>query len=351
MTIKEIEKLINEFEQRIIEKEMVITTLQEEIKDIKESIASAKQALTEIEKLTKEPVDTIVEISEPPQLQEKVSESNDVEAGFYNENGELLASWDEVIFFCGADITKHYNTFDDCKEDKHSLYRVLSDYRHLYGCTKIVISDTTEIGDYVFADQREIKDISIPDGIQSIGALAFLRCIGLTTIAIPDSVKHIGVAAFSNCRNLQDIIISNNITRIEPLTFELCKSLERIFLPNGVTSIGYRAFWACSNLTHISIPNSVQNIENGAFSSCRNLERVNIGNGVTCIEPKAFEGCDCLQSVHFMSTDGWWYLSRDRDSTDGKPIDVEDSYLMARFLRGRYSNCYWRRKDCPDIFI
>ena len=48
-------------------------------------------------------------------------------------------------------------------------------------------------------------EVTIPDGVTSIGNSAFWDCKSLTSITIPDSVTEIGKGAFLGCKNLTSI--------------------------------------------------------------------------------------------------------------------------------------------------
>lgn len=66
----------------------------------------------------------------------------------------------------------------------------------------------TGIGDYVFDRfnrDSELKRITLPDSITSIGVRAFLNCNKLESINIPNGVTHFGSYAFSGCSKLTDI--------------------------------------------------------------------------------------------------------------------------------------------------
>ena len=118
-------------------------------------------------------------------------------------------------------------------------------------------------------DNTYIKDLIIPNGVTTIGKVAFQECTGLTSVTIPNSVTSIGSLAFQNCTGLSSVII-----------------------PNSVTSIGGSAFSGCSRLTSVTIPNSVTSISSGAFYGCSRLTSVTIGSGVTSIGSQAFYGVD-----------------------------------------------------------
>ena len=50
---------------------------------------------------------------------------------------------------------------------------------------------------HLYMDGEEVKDLVIPNSVESIGAYAFFGCSGLTSVTIPNSVTSIGISAFS----------------------------------------------------------------------------------------------------------------------------------------------------------
>ena len=83
--------------------------------------------------------------------------------------------------------------------------------------TVVSIPDTingnpvTSIGTGAFAGRDNLENITIPNGVTSIGSHAFDHC-GFTSITIPNNVTSIGSDAFSRCWNLTSITIPNNVT-------------------------------------------------------------------------------------------------------------------------------------------
>lgn len=61
------------------------------------------------------------------------------------------------------------------------------------------------IEDECFKDNTKIKEVHLPNTIQSIGIGAFYGCTNLKKINIPNSVTDIGGAAFQDCDNLKKI--------------------------------------------------------------------------------------------------------------------------------------------------
>lgn len=74
-------------------------------------------------------------------------------------------------------------------------------------------------------------DVTIPDGIETIGESAFEECSTLTSVTIPDSVKNIEGYAFYFCRNLKSVTFGNGVTNIGHYAFENCRSLESVKVP------------------------------------------------------------------------------------------------------------------------
>ena len=142
-----------------------------------------------------------------------------------------------------------------------------------------------------------IQDITLPEGVTSIGEYAFYECSSLTAITIPEGVTWIGNSAFYGCSSLTAITIPESVTSIGEWAFEGCSSLTTITIPEGVTSIGWGAFYGCSSLTSITLPEGVTSIEGYAFTECRSLTAITIPESVTSIGSSAFSGCSSLTSI------------------------------------------------------
>ncbi len=114
----------------------------------------------------------------------------------------------------------------------------------------LLYMDTVPAG--YLPEQRDVKSITIPGNIKSIGDYAFKGCSNLTSITIPDSVTSIGSSAFGGCTSLTSITIPDSVTLIGGFTFFNCASLASINIPNSVKSIGRGVFYKCGLLKTIN---------------------------------------------------------------------------------------------------
>ena len=101
--------------------------------------------------------------------------------------------------------------------------------------------------------QSSITEVTLQDGITSIGAQAFQLCSSLKKVFIPNSVTSIGESAFANCSSLASIQLNEGLLNIGPYAFAECSDLNEVIIPKSVTSIGGNAFWGCTNLNSITV--------------------------------------------------------------------------------------------------
>lgn len=174
----------------------------------------------------------------------------------------------------GASFNILRNSMNDMKLKLNSAKNgyIITDYN----CAvyeNVVISDTYNglpvVGiDYVaFMNHAEIKSITLPSTLKSIGKESFYGCSGLETVVIPGNVTSIGDGAFKQCDGLKSIVLPVGLEKIGASAFAECYFLTSVELPFTLSSLGANAFDQCALLGTVKISKNTT-IGNGAFKDC-----------------------------------------------------------------------------------
>lgn len=166
--------------------------------------------------------------------------------------------------------------------------------------TSVEVPSVSIIGENAFSDCLSLTTVNMPS-VTSIGTSAFSGCSSLSSIDIPSSVTSIGTYAFSGCWRLKVIEFPSALKSIGFGAFSGCSQLEHIKLPSMLKTIGSKAFSDCSRLKNIELPPTLKTIDDNTFSGCSNLEKISLP-GVETINGGAFNGCSKLSEVRIPST-------------------------------------------------
>ena len=163
---------------------------------------------------------------------------------------------------------------------------------------------------------RNIRSVTIPQSVTSIGDSAFSFCIALTEVTIPQSVTSIGKDAFVGCEKLDSLTIDDAATSIGDWAFAQCYVLSKLSLGKKIKTIGDHAFFDCRILKNVTIPQSVTSIGPAAFARCYELTTLSLGENIETIGDRAFEDCWDLtnvtipEKVETINPDTFAYCSR-----------------------------------------
>ena len=215
------------------------------------------------------------------------------------------------------------------------------------GCKTSVIPDYVKsIEENAFWGLKSLKQITIPDGVETIGLDsfnqtgltqihissrkilkgAFNSCVDLEKVIFSEDVELINAGTFLNCEKLEEItvspenavyksdgnclirkqdnvlivgcktsIIPNYIKQIGSYAFYGNK-LKQIALPDGVEKIGNYAFFN-NEFSQLTLPENLKEIGSSAFNGCKNLKSVVIPDSVETIGSSAFEDCHGLSVI------------------------------------------------------
>ena len=133
----------------------------------------------------------------------------------------------------------------------------------LSGCWKvetIKIPETVKkIGDRAFANCISwTGKMYLPPKLESIGASAFSGCGKQTgKVNLLGNLKTVSESAFANT-GIEEVTVQDGIESIGEDAFASCKKLKRVIIADSVMTIGRSAFEYCSSLKEITLPISAK---------------------------------------------------------------------------------------------
>lgn len=148
----------------------------------------------------------------------------------------------------------------------------------------------------------EILSLSLPEGLTSVGMLAFYGCENLTVVHIPEAVTRIGSYAFAKCTGMTMLTLGSGVQTIDQCAFSDCVSLTALNLPDGLRVIGEKAFYRCESIPAVTIPAGVERLGMSAFAYCKSLVSARVYAGIQTIPEWLFYNCHRLVSVTLPDT-------------------------------------------------
>ena len=171
------------------------------------------------------------------------------------------------------------------------------------GLTDYVLENIKSIEQYVFADCRELKNIALPERLESIAPFSFFRA-GIECITLPNSLLTIGANAFEDT-NLKKVNIPFSVTSIGENAFRT-NAMEEftgkyssdnhllLIVDNEIIGIAYAGI---KNETRFEFPAGVISIPSNCLMGMSNLEEIIVNEGITRIGTYAFGECSSLKRI------------------------------------------------------
>lgn len=164
------------------------------------------------------------------------------------------------------------------------------------------MTDFTEANMAPWYDLRDsIVRLVLPDGLSTVGNLAFYGCDKLTAVTLPASVTRVGSYAFAGCAGVAMLDLGS-VRSVGQCAFSECVSLKALRLPDSLESIGMQGFYRCESINTITIPASVTDLGVSAFAYCKSLVSAEIRASVDAVPELLFYGCRSLSAVTIAGT-------------------------------------------------
>ena len=255
------------------------------------------------------------------------------------EHAFLNSSLEEVVLNCRLDDMAGLWTAE--KTDEYTSTTAPFAFCNLKKAT--VGTNTIDLPEYLFFCAYRLKEVSLPEGLKSIGQGAFgssgietlplpstLESIydqafafsPLKNIELPENISHIGQECFK-VTPLEEITIPGSVDFTEGNTsscsetmnyvFNGANNLRKVVFAENPTVTSVEGFNGKTNLKEVVLPSTVKRIEDCAFFGCEALVSVTLPEGLETIGERAFAACSSLEEIHFPSTlktiEQWAFLS------------------------------------------
>lgn len=156
-----------------------------------------------------------------------------------------------------TDKSERYMTYDGVLYDKAGK-TLLACPKNRHGTVKIK-EGTKEIEKNAFFDS-EVEGIEMPDSVKSLEKAVFFNCRKLQKVKLSNSLTEIPNSCFDSNISLREIVIPDSVNTIGPYAF--CSSgLENIHLGKCIKIIQYNALMN-TKLKELRFPASVKELQN-----------------------------------------------------------------------------------------
>lgn len=110
--------------------------------------------------------------------------------------------------------------------------------------------------------EHQVVDMVFPKSLKSLDSQIFNSDAMLETVVFEEGskTKSIGNDVFNSCSNLREVQLPESLETLGERCFASCKGLTELTLPESMTSIGHNCFGDCENLQTITINKPMDSI-------------------------------------------------------------------------------------------
>lgn len=209
---------------------------------------------------------------------------------YVSEDGVLYDTQDNSILFVNASITGNVTVRDGITTIGAGAFKGRK------GLTSVTLPEScTVIDSYAFENCTALTDINFPEKLELIGRNAFYNS-GITSLKLSQPGIHVGSFAFAYCHQLKSVEITSTDFDLMEWAFARCENLETVILPPQVFRMEGGCFTECTSLTTVVLPKNITFVH--GFKDCTSLRIIEIPDSVTSIGYEAFANCKSLESIH-----------------------------------------------------
>ena len=192
----------------------------------------------------------------------------------------------------------------------------------------VIPNGVISIENEAFRDCNALRYFVMPNTMRKIGDYSFANCFleSQATITMPNSLEALGIGCFSECsqlyefygkyssidnrcliadghlmafapKDMKEYVIPNDAVIITDDVFCNCSNLLQITIPESVIKIGTRAFYGCNKLKLVNLPAKIKSIGEQAFAECENLDAIYMPDNIISVGSRVFYNCANLREV------------------------------------------------------
>ncbi len=207
-------------------------------------------------------------------------------------------------------------------------------FANLTALEEVVLPSTLEAIDYgAFYNCVSLKKITFSgeNNLKIINQNAFELCNLEGTLDLSAACV-VSDYAFAGNKNLKNITLPKTLISVGGYAFAGCESLEKVTVEASKVKYGIYAFTGCESLTEFTVNSAV--IPEGMFYECESLAKVTIGADVRDIGPFAFRDTKVAEYTVSGGNTAYKVQTADRVvSTDGKTV-----YAVSPLISGEFSD-------------
>ena len=131
---------------------------------------------------------------------------------------------------------------------------------------------------------------------------------------------------FYNRSDIVNVTIEEGVTTVGDCVFSKCRYMESVSIPKSVTRVGWHAFWYCTSLDYIRFEKNCKTIDRYACANCSKLKTVSLQGGTT-IGEGAFAECNKIDTVVYYGTESEWNSLN--PTNNGPLVNCTPTYIVS----------------------